>query len=200
MDVIIIDALLLGIMICMALAFGVQLTEILSDFTLKYQTPIICFIILAVFIMNMMIVSEIGKRRGKYLLAVINTIIDSFLQVGFIVVTFTYIQLITSHIKTQFFLMIFLLIPGLCEFLLFSGLSFCGSSIFPYIVNKWMAIHAENKNIGSIIGLMIYKIILSIVFLWACRYFVTNYWPDSYNAIFGNTVFNSVLSLIPFNI
>lgn len=195
--IIILDISIVAIIFFFALSFGSEAAKMLSAFVLKYQIPIIFVLLLSILAMNVYFFKDTKKYRIP--LISINTIIDLMLQVGFITVTFTYVQSFVYSMEKNFLLTVIFSIAALGEFLLVTGLSGLGSTGISYYVNKELKCLIENNKVRTVFFVILFKMIWIVVFLWVCREIILNHWSSCYFDVFNDTIFDKIYSIIPFS-
>lgn len=197
MYIIFIDSVVFAVIIFLGMSAGAGATDVLVNIVKDHQQFLIIFMALTVIGINIAVFIEVENILRRIIYIIINVVLDCFIHFGVVVAIFTELECISSGFDNNFIGMIFLFIPALLELFLIVCIAIGGGYCIPYLINCLIAA-IDNGGGSGIIALfvnLLLKILYGMIFLCICYSFIHHY-PNSYNNIFQNTVYDSVMKIV----
>ena len=155
-------------------------------------------IILMAFLSVSVTVTSLEKIQSTFKKVIcigINIVLDYIIQLGAVVIIFTEVNAMVEGFENNSVGMVFIFIFGVLELLIMILAGIGGGYGIPFKINEIVAM-MEERNIPGIIAIginVILKIIYGIVFLGLCYMLMKEYYPNAYNNLFQNTIYDTAL-------
>lgn len=190
-----ISGTLLLALILLGLSTGANITEVLVNILNEHQKLLI---ILMAFLSVSVTVTSLEKIQSTFKKVIcigINIVLDYIIQLGAVVIIFTEVNAMVEGFENNSVGMVFIFIFGVLELLIMILVGIGGGYGIPFKINEIVAM-MEERNIPGIIAIginVILKIIYGIVFLGLCYMLMKEYYPNAYNNLFQNTIYDTAL-------